>query len=381
MRKYPSTEDRFWAKVNKTEGCWLWTGRRNNGYGFFRLGNRTSPARAAHRIAYQWLIGPISEGLTLDHLCRNRACVRPDHLEPVSLAENVMRGEGVHAKRARQSHCRHGHIFDLFNTGYRNGNRWCRVCHNNRKRVSTKRLAIAVIAPLLAVLGFLALAVLVTPERAQATHEGESHCAQDPNADHYIDVINDLNAFATAFGEYPAPAHLDFMPIPLGDGSVSVISEIANVAGMAFQSCIGAFSGSPTVQMMTEPQPMRTGLYGCGYNLSFPGVWFGPGYVQLQAWAGGVGCFADSGGYSVSCTIGVQSLINGQWELRAAIPTTQNAPGTICASYGGYLGHTLPCGTTSAGYYAHEYKLSGAVYHPWEEHWMLDSWDEAFVPC
>src|SRR5688500_4996363 len=80
----------FWAKVDKTSTCWLWTGARHPlGYGHVRYGNRTS---AAHRVAWELINGPIPEGLTLDHLCRVPACVRPDHLEPVTHRENVRRG-------------------------------------------------------------------------------------------------------------------------------------------------------------------------------------------------------------------------------------------------------------------------------------------------
>lgn len=85
------TEDRFWEKVDGSGDCWEWTGTRQTmGYGsFWVLGQGK---RLAHRVAYELLVGPIAEGRELDHRCRNRICVNPDHLEPVSHRENVRRG-------------------------------------------------------------------------------------------------------------------------------------------------------------------------------------------------------------------------------------------------------------------------------------------------
>ena len=80
---------RFMAKVAKSDGCWMWTGAvATSGYGRIGEGARTLQA---HRVAYQLLVGPIPEGLHIDHLCRVRLCVRPDHLEPVTQAENNIR--------------------------------------------------------------------------------------------------------------------------------------------------------------------------------------------------------------------------------------------------------------------------------------------------
>lgn len=81
---------RLISKFVVTDGCWLWTASKNNrGYGTFRLAGRTVQA---HRLVYELLVGPIVDGLTIDHLCRNRACVRPSHLEAVSHQENCARG-------------------------------------------------------------------------------------------------------------------------------------------------------------------------------------------------------------------------------------------------------------------------------------------------
>jgi hypothetical protein len=92
-------EERFWPKVQKTDGCWLWTGAKSKGYGSFRPDNKTNGW--AHRFAYELLVGPIPDGLHIDHLCRVPACVNPAHMEIVTLVENVLRGNSIPAVRAR----------------------------------------------------------------------------------------------------------------------------------------------------------------------------------------------------------------------------------------------------------------------------------------
>lgn len=123
--KLPET---FWAKVDKAapDGCWLWTGYVEGGYGRYGHGAE----RLVHRLVYIELVGPIPEGLELDHTCRVRACCNPDHLEPVTHAENVRRGEGLAAQQARQTECKRGHPFTPENTyTYRQGrSRRCRTC-------------------------------------------------------------------------------------------------------------------------------------------------------------------------------------------------------------------------------------------------------------
>lgn len=129
-RPRPAAE-RFWEKVEITEGCWLWiAGCTTHGYGAFYDGRRQTPA---HRFAYEQLVGPIPEGLHLDHLCRNRVCVNPAHLEPVTNVENVMRGESDAARNARKLECKRGHAFDEANTYHdATGRRHCRACARAR---------------------------------------------------------------------------------------------------------------------------------------------------------------------------------------------------------------------------------------------------------
>lgn len=135
-----TVEERFWSHVQKTETCWNWTGSLTiQGYGIFRGGNVI-----AHRFSYELLVGPIPEGLTIDHLCRNRRCVNPAHLEAVTNRENILRGVSPAAINARKTHCKRGHPLagdNLILT--REGFRECRSCirTNNMIREAKKRRA------------------------------------------------------------------------------------------------------------------------------------------------------------------------------------------------------------------------------------------------
>jgi len=125
-------EERFWSKVRKTKGCWEWTGHvRPDGYATFNgPGGKTT---YVHVFAYELEAGPIPKGLTLDHLCRTRRCVRRDHLEAVTNRVNVLRGNGIAAQNARKTHCSQGHPYDSKNTYVdRLGKRYCRTCVNRR---------------------------------------------------------------------------------------------------------------------------------------------------------------------------------------------------------------------------------------------------------
>lgn len=135
-RTADSIEERILEKVSPepNTGCWLWTGYTNGaGYGVLEI--KDQPFRA-HRLSYELFIGPIPEGLTLDHLCRVRCCVNPHHLEPVTIGDNVLRGDARTVSRARRAfnvstitHCANGHEWTDVNTSYySSGSRRCLTC-------------------------------------------------------------------------------------------------------------------------------------------------------------------------------------------------------------------------------------------------------------
>lgn len=128
--------ERFWPQVSKGEpsACWFWTGTRYpNGYGKFHLGGKNGKGIGAHRFAYELLVGPIPDGLTLDHLCRNPPCVNPAHLEPVTQRENTLRGTGFIARQAAQTHCKRGHPLSGENLAIEGaGYRRCRACRREQ---------------------------------------------------------------------------------------------------------------------------------------------------------------------------------------------------------------------------------------------------------
>jgi hypothetical protein len=100
-------------EVNKA-GCWVWNGPVFNGYGYMKVAGRV---RGAHRVSYELFVGAVPEGLQLDHLCRNRACLNPAHLEPVTMVENVSCGVGMSVKNRLKTHCPSGHEYPFFQIG------------------------------------------------------------------------------------------------------------------------------------------------------------------------------------------------------------------------------------------------------------------------
>ena len=121
MNSHTSTSD--------PDACWLWGGYRDR-YGYGRV-----RGVLAHRISYTLFVGEIPAGLQLDHLCRNRSCINPRHLEPVTARENTLRGLTGAARNALKTHCPQGHPYDEANTVRdSNGARRCRTCRRARYR-------------------------------------------------------------------------------------------------------------------------------------------------------------------------------------------------------------------------------------------------------
>lgn len=123
-------EDRFWSRVEMIpfHSCWEWMGGKNQkGYGDF------GDNKKAHRVSYEIHRGVIPPGLVIDHLCRNRGCVNPLHLEAVSNKENLYRGLGFASKNRKKTSCKNGHPFTQENTylNVKRNSRVCKICKTN----------------------------------------------------------------------------------------------------------------------------------------------------------------------------------------------------------------------------------------------------------
>jgi hypothetical protein len=136
LRHRGTPRERFEKKVqypSDPNGCWIWTGAKNSaGYGQLKIDGH---AVYAHRLSYEWHVGPIPPDMTIDHLCRTPACCNPAHLEVVTMKENLLRSTSPAAKNARKTHCLRGHPLDKANT-YINakGQRSCLICRDASDR-------------------------------------------------------------------------------------------------------------------------------------------------------------------------------------------------------------------------------------------------------
>jgi hypothetical protein len=125
--------------VVEESGCWghATVSPTKGARAGYRLYSHSAHKRvAAHRVVYEELRGEIPSGLTLDHLCRNRGCLNPWHLEPVAMKENLLRGKSFVAVNARKAHCPKGHEYDIVLS---TGSRWCRECSNQAQREYMER--------------------------------------------------------------------------------------------------------------------------------------------------------------------------------------------------------------------------------------------------
>lgn len=127
-------QERFWSKVkmDKFDECWPWKGSRNpNGYGRIRVTKPYRQLAYAHRVSWELSEGPIPDGMEIDHLCRNRACVNPRHLEVVTHRDNTLRGASPKCRAYRENRCVHGHPLtkdNVYNPPTRPWARHCLTC-------------------------------------------------------------------------------------------------------------------------------------------------------------------------------------------------------------------------------------------------------------
>lgn len=162
MRRYPGLnrargevmplEERYQYMVaiqEDTDSCWLWKGkhRKPRQYPAFKIDGKHIQV---HRWTYEHFVGPVPEGLLVDHLCNNNNCLNPWHLEPKTSLANTMRGSTPARRNAERTHCIHGHPFDEANTRYRKSytserlHRWCATCNliHSREMKAKRRVSV-----------------------------------------------------------------------------------------------------------------------------------------------------------------------------------------------------------------------------------------------
>lgn len=136
MRTTKTLADRFSTKyiIDQVSGCWNWTASKHLGYGQIGAGRRPSKPLFAHRVSFELHKGPIPADLVVDHMCRNRACVNPDHLRLLTRGDNVLCGDTLSAANAAKMECINGHAFDVHGKTNADGVRVCMECRRIRDR-------------------------------------------------------------------------------------------------------------------------------------------------------------------------------------------------------------------------------------------------------
>lgn len=139
VKARPPIERLLERVVEQESGCWLWTGAPDShGYSQIMVGSRVDGSRRlmrGHVVSYEHFVGPVPEGLELNHLCRNRLCVNPDHLEPVTRRVNTLRGNSPAAKHAKKKRCPKGHPYKGKNLRItKQGQRVCVTCRREKGR-------------------------------------------------------------------------------------------------------------------------------------------------------------------------------------------------------------------------------------------------------
>lgn len=140
-RKIYTVRERLLRLIDKDRDCWVWTGSVSKaGYGRICISdNGSKRTRSAHRVSYETFKGEIPEGLTIDHLCKNRKCINPNHLEAVTIKENVHRGNPLWKQQMARTHCPKGHEYtedNIYRYTTKHGGtcRNCKTCMKARTR-------------------------------------------------------------------------------------------------------------------------------------------------------------------------------------------------------------------------------------------------------
>lgn len=136
--------DRLNEKINKTDSCWIWTGANTGGENAYGTIWKNGRHHLAHRVMHELHNGEILDGQEIDHVCKTKLCVNPDHLEAVTHRENMLRADSGWKCREK-THCPKGHEYTKENTRITHGSRSCKTCESlyNKRRWTARKAATA----------------------------------------------------------------------------------------------------------------------------------------------------------------------------------------------------------------------------------------------